>query len=165
MFRKDRDTSTIGGGVFQISNEDLITSQLDNLCSANSESIWTETQIKGISPIVTCTFYRPPKDAQGFQLDELDQALSKLGNKINTQYVIIMGDFNLPNIDWGNHAIKPNSGYTTCSIIAANKLLTIMEEHGLTQHVRIPTHTQGNSSNILDLVLTNRPDLIKKLSV
>ena len=84
VFRKDRDTSIIGGGVFQISNEDLITSQLDNLCSANSESIWTETQIKGISPIVICTFYRPPKDAQGFQLDELDQALSKLGNKINT---------------------------------------------------------------------------------
>ena len=73
-----------------------------------------------------------------------------------------MGDFNLPNIDWGNHAIKPNSGYST---IAANKLLTIMEEHGVTQHVRIPTHTQGNSSNILDLVLTNRPDLIKKISV
>ena len=73
-----------------------------------------------------------------------------------------MGDFNLPNIDWGNHAIKPNSGYST---IAANKLLTIMEEHGLTQHVRIPTHTQGNASNILDLVLTNRPDLFKKLSV
>ena len=99
VFRKDRDTSTIGGGVFQISNEDLITSQLDNLCSANSESIWTETQIKGISPIVICTFYRPPKDAQGFQLYELDQALSKLGNKINTQNVIIMGDCNLPNID------------------------------------------------------------------
>ena len=40
-----------------------------------------------------------------------------------------------------------------------------MEEHGLTQHVKVPTHTQGNSNNILDLVLTNRPDLIKKLSV
>ena len=151
-------------GVFQISNEDLITSQLDNLSSTNSEtqSIWTETQIKGISPIVICTFYRPPKDPQVFQFDELDQALSKLGNKINTQNIIIMADFNLPNIDLGNHAINPNSGYST---VAANKLLTIMEEHGLTQHVRIPTHTQGNYSNILDLVLTNRPDLIKKLSV
>ena len=85
-----------------------------------------------------------------------------MGNKINRQSIIIMGDFNLPNIDWGNHAIKPNSGYST---IAANKLLTIIEEHGLTQHVRVPTHTQGNSSNSLDIVLTNRPDLIKKLSV
>ena len=55
--RKDRDTSTIGGGVFQISKEDLITSQLDNLCSANSESISTETQIKGISPIVIIMYF------------------------------------------------------------------------------------------------------------
>ena len=98
VFRMDRETSTIGGGVFQISNEDLITSQLDNLSSTNSESIWT---VKGIYPIAICTFYRPPKDTQGFQLDELDQALFKLGNKINTQNIIIMGVFNLPNIDWG----------------------------------------------------------------
>ena len=42
------NTSTIGGGVFQISNEDQITSQLDNLSSTNSECIWTETQINGI---------------------------------------------------------------------------------------------------------------------
>ena len=42
-----------------------------------------------------------------------------------------------------------------------------MEEHGLTQHVRIPTHSQGNYnvSNMLDIVLTNIPYLIKKLSV
>ena len=39
-----------------------------------------------------------------------------------------------------------------------------MEEHGLTQHVNVPTHTKGNSNNILDIVLTNIPDLIKKLS-
>ena len=157
--RKDREISTIGGGVFQISNEDLITSHLDNLSSTNSESIWTETQIKGINPIVIyiCTFYRPPKDTQGFQLDELDQSLSKLGNKINTQNIIIMGDFNLPNIVWGKNAITPNSGYSS---IAASKLLTIMEEHGLTQHINVPTHTQGNSNNILDLVLTNRPHFV-----
>ena len=106
VFRKDRESSTIGGGVFQISNEHVITSQLDNLSSSNSESIWTETQIKGINPVVMCTFYRPPKDTQGFQLDELDQVLSKLGNKINTQNIIIMGDFNIPNIDWGEMPLR-----------------------------------------------------------
>ena len=69
-----------------------------------------------------------------------------------------MRDFNLPNIDWGGgNAFRPNSGYSS---IAAIKLLTIMEEHGQTQHVNVPTHTQGNSNNILDLMLTNRPDLI-----
>ncbi len=56
-----------------------------------------------------------------------------------------MGDFNIPNIDWGENAITPNSDYSS---IAASKLLTIIEEHGLTQHVNVPTHTQGNSNNI-----------------
>ena len=74
------------------------------------------------------------------------------------------GVFQISNedIDWGKNAITPNSGYSS---IVGSKLLTIMEEHDLTQHVNVPTHTQGNSNNILDRVLTNRPDLIKKLSI
>ena len=41
-----------------------------------------------------------------------------------------------------------------------------MEEYGLTQQVNVPTHTQGISCNIIDIVFTNRPDhLTKKLSV
>ena len=40
-----------------------------------------------------------------------------------------------------------------------------MEEHSLTQHVNVPSHTQGNSNNILDLVLTNRPDLISVVDI
>ena len=38
------------------------------------------------------------------------------------------------------------------STIAANKLLTLVEEHGLIQHVNEPTRKQGNANNILDLV-------------
>ena len=80
-----------GGGVFQISKADLITTHLTNL-NTNSESIWTETEIKGMKPIVICTFYRTPHDSQGTQIEELDLSLSKLGNKINTHNVIITGD-------------------------------------------------------------------------
>ena len=84
--------------------------------------------------------------------------MSKLGNKINTHNVIITGDFNLPNINWENHHVTPNSGYST---VAANKLLSLIEDHGLIQHVSEPTRKQGNANNILDLVFTNRPGLIK----
>ena len=56
------------------------------------------------------------------QIEELDLSLSKLGNKINTHNVIITGDFNLPNINWENHHVTPNSGYST---VAANKLLSL----------------------------------------
>ena len=39
VFRKDSETSTTGGEVFQISKADLITTHLTNL-NTNSESIW-----------------------------------------------------------------------------------------------------------------------------
>ncbi len=161
VFRKDRETDTTGGGVFQISKDDLITSHLPDL-DTNSESIWTETQITGMKPIIMCTLYRPPNDSHGTQIEELDLALSKLGNKINTHNVIITGDFNLPNINWEIHQVTTNNGYSTA---AANKLLSLTEEHGLIQHVKEPTHRQGNANNILDLVFTNRPGLIKKINV
>ena len=70
---KDRETSTTGGGgVFQIFKADLITTHLTNLI-INIESIWTETEIKGMKPIVICTFYH---DSQGTQIEELDLSLS-----------------------------------------------------------------------------------------
>ena len=110
-----------GGWVFQISKADLITTHLTNL-NTNSESIWTETEIKGMKPIVICTYYRTPHDSQGTQIEELDLSLSKLGNKINTYNVIITGNFNLPNVNWENHHVTSNSGYST---VAANKLLSL----------------------------------------
>ena len=123
VFRKDRETSTTGGGgVFQIAKADLITNHLTNL-NTNSESIWTETEIKGMKPIVICTFYRTPHDPQVTQIEEQELSLSKLGNKINTHNVIITGDFNLPNINWENHHVTPSRGYST---VAANKLLSLL---------------------------------------
>ena len=70
---------------------------------------------------------------------KLDLALSKLGYKINTHNVIITGDFNLSNINWENHHVSPNRGYST---VATNKPLSLIEEHGLIQHVKEPTRKQ-----------------------
>ena len=87
----------------------------DHVCGKSMTCIILETclwKLKSLSETtpklrtLLCIFYRPPKDTQGFQLDELDQAFSKLGNKINTQNIIIMGDFNLPNIDWGKMPLR-----------------------------------------------------------
>ena len=116
----------------------------------------------GLNIAANKSFYRTPHDSQGTQIEELDLSLSKLGNKINTHNVIITGDFNLPKKNWENHHVTPNCGYST---VAANKLLSLVEEHGLIQHVNEPTRKQRNANNILDLVFTNRPGLIKKLNV
>lgn len=64
-----------------------------------------------------------------------------------------MGDFNFPDINWFTL-----SGSSTPSSIFCDFLF----DHNLHQLVTSPTHSKGN---ILDLVITNHPDIITNISI
>ena len=95
------------------------------------------------------------------RLDELDASLLKLGDKLHKHDVIIAGDFNAPNISWDNLDASANLSSSSSS----KKLIELTQEYNLMQFVKEPTRRQGNSSNTLDLVLSNRPDIICNVSV
>ena len=61
---------------------------------------------------------------------------------------VIMGDFNLPHIDWSPQRPTPAPG---------SKLLQFIADNGLSQRVQEPTR----QNNILDLVITTEEALIK----
>ena len=54
---------------------------------------------------------------------------------------VIMGDFNLPNIDWTLQRRTPAPG---------NKQMQLVADNNLTQHV----HETTGQNNMLDLVIT-----------
>ena len=85
-----------------------------------------------------------------------------LGDKINFHTIVLTGDLNLPNVSWDDHCIIPGRGG---SCRAADKLLSLVEEMGLYQHVNKPTRKQGKTENILDLVFTSNPEEVEELSV
>ena len=94
-------------------------------------------------------------------LNELDHALCHLTQKSfpNLPNILLTGDFNLPSTPWTNddsYIIQSNPSYGL-----DNKMLDIVNDHSLTQHVKKPT--RGN--NILDLVLTTKPDMISNVEV
>jgi hypothetical protein len=68
-------------------------------------------------------------------------------------YVILIGDFNLPEIDWTN--------YYSSQVKSYEQFLLFINYLGLHQYVSLPT--SGN--NILDLVLCNNPAIISYISV
>ena len=83
---------------------------------------------------------------------------SDLVNYLNTisaqsAPVLLLGDFNSPDINWSTLA-----GSSTVS----NNLCEFIFESNLVQLVDLPTHVCGN---ILDLVLTNSPDHVTNLLV
>ncbi|KAI8484554.1 hypothetical protein Bbelb_376610, partial [Branchiostoma belcheri] len=110
----------------------------------------------GRKPLIKGTYYRPPSD-QGNSLDELDRSIGKMGAKINSDNVIILGNFNTPGIKWDTTVADNSQAYTG----QAEKLLNLMDNHGLFQTVQEPTR----NGNLLDLVLVNNPNIIEKTSV
>ena len=60
---------------------------------------------------------------------------------------VLIGDFNIPDIDWGKGTAKGRS----------REFLDAVEDSLMTQMVEFVTHTKGNT---LDLVLTNIPERI-----
>ena len=67
--------------------------------------------------------------------------------------VVIMGDFNIPDIDWNT---------LTGSSLYSNLFCDLVFHLNLSQLVECSTHSHGN---ILDLIFTNKDDLIDNVIV
>ena len=89
-------------------------------------------------PIILCLIYNPQNSDSTYFFNLLDYLnnLITLNNK-----VILLGDFNLPDINWDS---------LTGQFLSSNLFCDIVYKFNLTQFVNLPTHIHGN---ILDLVL------------
>lgn len=67
--------------------------------------------------------------------------------------LFLVGDFNMPDINWHNLTSNSPTSRQFCDLVFALNL---------SQLVLNPTHVLGG---ILDLVITNPPELIENLSV
>jgi hypothetical protein len=145
VYRKDR--TVFGGGVllavkncyapyFEIFHEDT-----DILCAK---------LLNPTHPTYVVVYYRRP-NLTGFEL--LKTLMKKI--KHSDAPLIILGDFNIPGIDWTSNTIKDDSRTTAIG----TSFLHFLSKHNLTQHVKGSTHLKGNT---LDLVLTrhyNPPEI------
>ena len=161
VFRKDRVDGQNGGGVFQAIKGDIISTHRVDL-DTDCEIIWSQCQMAGrrSKSLFLASFYRPHVyDVKS--LAELDASLLRLGDKLHKHDVIVAGDFNAPNISGDNLEASANLSSSSSS----KKLIELTQEYNLMQLVKEPTRRQGNSSSTLDLVLSNRPDIICNVSV
>ena len=106
-------------------------------------------------------FYRSPNAS-----NEDDNLLIKLLNDISSKNMslnnklIIMGDFNLPGIDWNLERSKHLNDENI-----ENKFLSCIQNNFLIQIVDQFTHFRGDQNpTLIDLVLTNDPELISELT-
>ena len=120
------------------------------------ESVWCMILNKDSERILVGNIYRSPSsDTQNAQ--RMCSAINEMCGKDCSQ-VIICGDFNLKEIDWERHQVHVTEDHP------ASLLLECVDDNFLIQHVTENTRfREGQASNLLDLVFTDRDDNVTRL--
>jgi len=144
LLRKDRSTRR-GGGVALYVREQL---ECIELClgvdEERVESLWV--RIKGqphMGDIIVGVYYRPPD-----QEEEVNEAFYRQVQAASqSQALVLMGDFNHPDISWEDHTAKHTQ---------SRRFLQSIDNNFLMQVVKEPVRRR-----VLDLVLTNKEGLVE----
>ncbi|KAL5250379.1 hypothetical protein ACHWQZ_G016198 [Mnemiopsis leidyi] len=147
--RADRENRK-GGGVMLYVHDSLLTS--NELCHTDKYSSLASCFIDSMDTIIG-TIYRPPDAPLTSFTDSLEMLqtqINSLSKNNRMPDIYIMGDFNLPAIDWESGQI--DSGQPLAIQQACHKLINFAETNFLTQVVDHPTR----GGNTLDLIFTNK---------
>ena len=152
FFRRDRPSR--GGGVMIAVKKSL--SAEDVSISKNTECIFCKINLQEKKPMIIGSVYRPP----GYSIDEsqcVTNEIYQIVKKFPRAVYWFGGDFNLPDINWKAQSIQDNN----YSKAINSSFLEMAQDLG---HEQINDHpTRG--PNVLDLLFTNRPGLIKHCSL
>ena len=117
-----------------------------------SDSSWCQIRLRGSDVLLVGCVYRSPNSLEenNIQLQALlhDTSASK------ASHLVIMGDFNFPEIRWDhqNSTSGPNH--------PSSKFLKVANDCFLYQHIDKPTHHRGGQrANTLDLIFTNEANM------
>jgi len=128
-----------------------VSSDLDSVflksASHGPEFVFIKLEFQKGCYITLGNVYRSPKSTHADDL-QLCSELEQLAAEAKKD-VIIVGDFNFPEIDWDLHHSINNSYGSTVFLNTLHKLL-------LLQHVNFPTRARGTDTpHLLDLVITD----------
>ena len=144
IYRKDRNI--YGGGVLIAVSESFTSKQITLANTDNTEILFVRVQE---SLLVGC-YYRPHTDKD---LAVLNIVIEHLQHQFPDDHLLLVGDMNLPGIDWLQQTIKPHSQDRKLHRL----FLDILAQQNLQQLVDKPTHIHGNT---LDLICTNQPEMV-----
>lgn len=155
LYRKDRNHSHRGGGVLLYVKDSLQSTEFTPK-TAFPEQVWCRIPQTSGQDLLVGVCYRTPT-SNIFQID-LDETLRQLLTEISCQHVLLMGDFNYGDIKWSSSSSEPTNE-------ASKLFLECLDDCFLTQHVTQPTRITASSSTILDLVITDHPDMVEEMEI
>jgi len=139
-----RDRNPFGGGVAVWVKEGMPSIHLQDMHSADHETLWLTISPKHGKKIVVGAVYRPGS-CSGYDISIIDHLDSMLDTaRTHAPHILLVGDFNVHNASW----LRSNK-----TTPAGEALEELSAFHHLEQHVHEPTRGE----NTLDLVLSDLP--------
>ena len=127
-----------------------------NLHNSIDATTWCTISLNNHDRLLVGTIYRSP-NLNAEQNTKLITMLEEVSH-INSSHLLIMGDFNFPEIDWDNEVSSAATDHPS------QVFLECYRDCFLHQHIRSPTHYRSmQKANILDLVLTNEENMVKNV--
>ena len=130
-----------------------------NVSTNPRESVWLEITLNNNDKLLIGCAYRSPSNTKEQNNDFI--LMMKEMTQLQYSHYLIMGDFNLPKIDW-------NICETTSSNLADtdNRFIEVLRDAFLHQHVNTPTRNRHKENpSLLDLLITNEEGMISELEV
>jgi hypothetical protein len=158
IHRKDRDS--FGGGVLiAIRNGIRHTLISINIVLAPLEVVAVHIQAVDSynKDVILMCIYIPPSQTRN-AIDPFCLLLSYLQDSFPRVVILLVGDFNFPDVDWSSNGVKGASREKSLH----HAFLNCLREFSLEQMVKCPTHCLGNT---LDLVLSNESAKIENVTV
>ena len=158
LYRADRVAGRKKGGV-AIYIKDHFSIGVQQLHAASDGFVESLVLYLGELRAVVVAMYRPPRCPQ----NSFENAVTQMKEKIDQitgpmPNVIIMGDFNLPDVEWTSRTV---CGGLREEREQAHVLFKFMDEYCLNQEVDVPTRGE----NILDLLITNNDELVNDVRI
>ena len=144
VHRNDRKSR--GGGVLIATKSSINASLISKSDHLEVISLHLHLQL------LLCCTYVPPNSSVS-HVNDLVSYISDLTSLHGTNDIILVGDFNMPDIDWGSLSATSQSSALFCDFVFNNNLSQLIDK---------PTHNKGN---ILDLLLTYACHRIQDINI
>ena len=165
VFRLDRSQKThppdphdpkkfrkYGGGVLIAIKTQLFVQTNYIELKSKSEFLAVEFKLNDSTKIIIATCYRV--GTLGYtNLNEISKSIKTIIRKRGVREFVLLGDFNLPKIDWSDQSSRSTLEQEFLNMFAQNSLL---------QCINVPTHRQGNT---LDLLFTLSSRFVEGVTV
>jgi hypothetical protein len=120
------------------------------------DTSWCDIKLDNNDNLLIGCIYNSP-NATPAHKELINKAVLE-ASRSKASHVLLIGDFNYPEIDWKQHSCSAAETHPS------SLFLRTFQDSFLTQHVTEPTHHRGDqTANVLDLILTNEIGMVEDL--